>query len=53
MKSPLPAWFYYLLINAGILDGDYLLVRQQNNASNGDVVVALVDSEEGNRKTIL
>ena len=33
------------MINAGILDGDYLLVRQQNNANNGDIVVALIDGE--------
>ena len=38
------------MINAGILDGDYLLVRQQNDASNGDIVVALVDNEEATVK---
>jgi len=38
------------MINAGILDGDYLLVRQQNNASNGDIVVALIDNEEATVK---
>ena len=31
------------LINAGIFDGDNILVRQQSTASNGDMVVALVD----------
>lgn len=31
------------MINAGILDGDYVLVEQQNVASNGDKVVALID----------
>lgn len=31
------------MINVGILDGDYILVRQQTTASNGDMVVALVD----------
>lgn len=30
------------MINAGILDGDTILVRQQPNASDGDMVVALV-----------
>ncbi len=30
------------MINAGILDGDIVLVAQQSNASNGDMVVALV-----------
>lgn len=33
------------MINAGILDGDYILVKQQNTASNGDIVVALLDDE--------
>ena len=31
------------MINAGILDGDTILVKQQNTAKNGDMVVALVD----------
>lgn len=31
------------MINAGILDGDQVLVQQQANAENGDIVVALVD----------
>lgn len=31
------------MINAGILDGDYVLVQQEMTASNGDMVVALVD----------
>ncbi|MCD7716236.1 MAG: transcriptional repressor LexA [Lachnospiraceae bacterium] len=31
------------MINAGILDGDHVLVRQQQDAENGDMVVALLD----------
>ncbi len=31
--------------NAGILDGDYVLVRQQNTAHNGEIVVALIGEE--------
>ena len=31
------------MINAGIFDGDYVLVEQCNTARNGDMVVALVD----------
>ena len=31
------------MINAGILDGDNILVKRQNHAKNGDMVVALVD----------
>ena len=33
------------MIEAGILDGDYILVRKQNNASNGEIVVALIGDE--------
>jgi len=35
------------MIEAGILDGDTLVVRKQEDASNGDVVVALVGDDEG------
>ncbi|MCR5331424.1 MAG: transcriptional repressor LexA [Lachnospiraceae bacterium] len=31
------------MINAGIFDGDKILVRQQNTAKNGEPVVALID----------
>ncbi len=31
------------MINAGIFNGDQVLVKQQSTASNGDIVVALVD----------
>ena len=31
------------MINAGILDGDQILVQQQSTATNGDIVVALID----------
>ena len=33
------------MIEAGILNGDYILVRRQKNASNGEIVVALIDDE--------
>ncbi len=33
------------MIEAGILDGDYVLVRPQQGAANGDIVVALLDDE--------
>lgn len=33
------------MIGAGILDGDYLVVRQQSTAQNGEIVVALVEEE--------
>ncbi len=31
--------------NAGILDGDYVVVQKQNIAKNGDIVVALIGDE--------
>ena len=31
------------MINAGIFDGDYIVVREQHDAHNGDIVVALLD----------
>ncbi len=34
------------MIEAGIYDGDYILVEQQNTAHNGDIVVAMVDGFE-------
>ncbi len=33
------------MINAGILDGDLVLVKPQQEASNGNIVVALVDND--------
>ena len=33
------------MIEAGILDGDYILVRRQNVAENGEIIVALIDDE--------
>ncbi len=31
------------MINAGILSGDYVLVQEEHTASNGDMVVALIE----------
>ena len=31
--------------NAGILEGDHVVVRRQDSAANGEIVVALVDDE--------
>jgi repressor LexA len=38
------------MIGAGILDGDYVVVRSQNVAENGEIVAALVDGEEATVK---
>ena len=34
------------MIEAGIMDGDYILVEQQTSIRNGDIVVAMVDGFE-------
>ncbi len=34
------------MVNAGILDGDYVVVRRQQTAQNGDIVVALAGDDE-------
>ena len=33
------------MIEAGILNGDYILVKKQNTAVNGEIVVALIEDE--------
>jgi repressor LexA len=38
------------MIEAGILDGDYVIVRQQNSANNGDIVVAMTEDDEATVK---
>lgn len=38
------------MIEAGIHDGDYVIVRQQNIAHNGDIVVAMTDENEATVK---
>ena len=39
------------MINAGILDGDIVIVQKQNHAKNGDIVVAMTDENEVTLKT--
>jgi len=39
------------MIEAGIFDGDYVIVRQQPTASNGDIVVAMTEDGEATVKT--
>lgn len=56
MTLPLPASFageetFILrvkgesMIEAGILDGDFVVVRQQSTANNGEIVVAMINEE--------
>jgi repressor LexA len=39
------------MIDAGILDGDYVVCRQQTTANNGDIVVAGIPGDEATIKT--
>lgn len=39
------------MIEAGIHNGDYVIVRQQQSASNGDIVVAMTEDDEATVKT--
>ncbi|GAA0444866.1 transcriptional repressor LexA [Lentibacillus halophilus] len=38
------------MIEAGILDGDMVIVKQQNAAQNGDIVVAMTEEDEATVK---
>ncbi len=38
------------MIEAGILDGDYVIVKQQQTANNGDIVVAMTEEDEATCK---
>ena len=38
------------MVEAGILDGDYALVEQAATASEGDIVVALIDGQDATLK---
>ncbi len=40
------------MIEAGILDGDTVLIRRSDTADTGDIVVALVDDEEATLKRL-
>ena len=61
-RSPKPSWAparHYVLevqgdsmIQAGILDGDYVVIRRANTANSGEIVVALVMEEEATLKRL-
>lgn len=40
------------MVEAGILDGDTIIIRRSDTADNGDIVVALVDGIEATLKTL-
>jgi repressor LexA len=39
------------MVDEGILDGDFALIRKVDNARDGEIVVALIDNEEATLKT--
>jgi repressor LexA len=39
------------MVEEGILDGDFALIRKTDNARDGEIVVALIDNEEATLKT--
>ena len=39
------------MINAGIFDGDVVIVERRNHAHNGEIVVAMTDENEVTLKT--
>lgn len=40
------------MVGAGILDGDLVVIRKQDTANTGDIVVALIDDEEATLKRL-
>ena len=40
------------MIEAGIMDGDYILVQEQKTANNGDIVVAMVQGDFDSESTV-
>lgn len=40
------------MIEAGIFDGDFAIIQRSDDATNGDIVVALVDREEATLKRL-
>ena len=40
------------MVEAGILDGDTVVIRKQDTANTGDIVVALIDGEEATLKRL-
>jgi repressor LexA len=40
------------MVEAGILDGDTVVIRKQDTANTGDIIVALIDDEEATLKRL-
>jgi len=56
LKSDKPCYVLQIkgdsMIEAGIFDGDWVVIEQRNYAGNGEIVVALIDNSEATLKYI-
>ena len=56
LKSDKPCYVLQIagesMIDAGILDGDWVIIEQRQTARNGEIVVALINQEEVTLKII-
>jgi len=56
LRTPNPCYVLEVhgdsMIEEGILDGDWVVIEQRDQARNGDIVVALVDEEEATLKRL-
>ncbi len=54
LRTPNPCYVLQVkgdsMIDEGILDGDWVVIEQRDQARNGEIVVALVDDEEATLK---
>lgn len=56
LKSEKPCYILQVkgdsMVDAGIFDGDWVVIEQRNYADNGEIVVALIDKSEATLKFI-
>ncbi|MEJ2344962.1 MAG: transcriptional repressor LexA [Gammaproteobacteria bacterium] len=56
LRTPRPCYVLGVrgdsMIDAGILDGDWVVIERREHARNGEIVVALIDGEEATLKRI-
>jgi len=56
LRTPNPCYVLQVkgdsMIEEGILDGDWVVIEQRDQARNGEIVVALVDEEEATLKRL-
>jgi repressor LexA len=56
LRTPQPCYVLGVrgdsMIDAGVLDGDWVVIERRDHARNGEIVVALIDGEEATLKRI-